>query len=128
MKVVYCSNCGTKLHVTRKALKKYSKIIDIVEYHECPDEPVELDLTPVDVPLFMATEGKDKFVKKMNDLSPTSILGSLGTHALRDRRFEELHKEQPKDKFSSAPQALLNQIEGMIGTAPAHKMEDPDEE
>lgn len=127
MKVVYCSNCGTKLHVTRKALKKYAKIIDVVEYHECPAEPVELDLEPVDVPLFMSTEGKDKFVKKMNDLSPTSMLGALGTNALRDRRFEEPSPKK-EGRTSSAPQSVLDQLDSLVGSTPAHKMEDPDEE
>ena len=71
IKTVYCANCGTRLNVSRKALPKYGKIIDIVEYHECPEDFVELELTQIDVPKFSEVEGKNEFVQNLNDLNPT---------------------------------------------------------
>ena len=88
MKHVYCSRCGTRLAISRKALPKYGKIINIVEYHECPDEPVEIDLTPVDIPTFVSVPGdldKNTFVQNLNGLLPSTI----GTDNLGDRRDKE---------------------------------------
>lgn len=86
MKIVYCSNCGSRLNVYRKALPKFGKIIDIVEFHECGEEVQELDLTPVDIPMFNTTEGKDKFVKKLNELAPRPKLEQVLNDDPGDRR------------------------------------------
>jgi hypothetical protein len=99
-KLVFCGNCGKRLTITRKALPKIGRIIDIVEYHECYDEPVELDLEPLDVPIpAKHIEGKEKFVQKLNDLSsPPS-----NDYNLKDRR--------PQDQVkSTAPPSLINQL------------------
>jgi len=119
MKVVYCANCGTKLSISRKALPKYGKIIDVVEYHTCPDEPIPLDLTPNEVPPFVEMKEKNKFVQNLNDLKSQSILGSIGTNALRDRREETPIK-------SSAPASIIDSIGKDIHTTPAHNIEDID--
>jgi len=100
MKIVYCANCGTRLNVKRKAMPKYGTIIDLVEFHECSEEPVELDLKPVDVPVFNSTEGKDKFIQKLDQLQPPASLGAISTNDLRDRRKGEFVKD------STAPASL----------------------
>lgn len=89
MKVVYCANCGERLNIWRKALPKYATIVDVVEHHECGDIVKELDLTPVSLPSFTPPSGKNKFVQKLNDLSP---LPSTINPDLRDRRFDKQEK------------------------------------
>lgn len=113
MKYVYCSRCGTCLEITRKALPKYGKIINIISPHECPDEPVELNLTPVDVPIPSATgEGNDKFVQNLNGLQPQPSTIELG-----DRRdIADIKKETS----STAPRTLLDNIQSMHNTTPAN--------
>lgn len=126
MKVVYCANCGMRLNVLRKAMPKYAKIIDIVEYHECLDEPVEFDLTPVDIPPFDSKEeeGKDKFVQKLNNLQTKSTIGALSTADLKDRRRTE---EVRSDIDSTAPNSVLGQIKSMQNTTPANDIsKEPD--
>lgn len=111
MKVVYCANCGTRLNITRKAMPKLGKIIDIVEYHICPDEPVEFDLTPVDLPTFTEDAENNKFIKSLNDLQPPSILGSLRSDDLRDRRPTEQIK-------TTAPSSLNDLIKSLGPSTP----------
>ena len=135
MKCVYCSNCGTRLTLTRKALPKYGRIIDLIEPHECPDEPVEFDLTPVDVPAFEVTAegGKGKFVQNLNILNiPHDI--HLGPFQNDDghidnpgdrRKTEDIKSETS----STAPRTLLDNMRGMPGSTPAHDIEnEPKEE
>ena len=117
MHIVYCANCGMKLNTMRKAT--HGRIINLVESHICSEEPVELDLTPVDVPTFL---GRDQFVQNLNKLTKPGI-GSLGAEDLRDRRDVADIKS---DTSSTAPQSLLNQVKQSIPTVPARDLdEDP---
>jgi hypothetical protein len=134
MKIVYCANCGTRLSISRKALPKYGVIVDIVEYHECPDKPVEFDLKPVDIPTFNEKEGKNKFVQKLNELSPptvTGIFGGVSSNDLRDRRFES---EEPTPNTprstpkSSAPPGVFDLLKSLEPTPPAGDLTDPETE
>lgn len=113
MKYVYCSNCGLRLLVTRKALPKYSRIIDLIEPHKCLDEPVEFDLTPMDVPIPIAVpEGGNKFVQKLNELQPQPPTVEPG-----DRRdIADIKKETT----STAPRTLINNMKAMHNTTPVH--------
>ena len=117
MKCVYCENCGRRLAITRKALPKYGRIIDLVEFHECSEEPVEIDLAPADVPVFakVAKEGKDKFVQNLNKLQPPSI----DTEGFKDRRDV---KDVKSESSSSAPRTLLDTVKSMHNTTPVHDM------
>jgi hypothetical protein len=115
-KFVYCENCGRKLTISRKALPQYARIIDLVEYHECYDEPVDIDLTPTTIPV--VGEKKEKFVKKLNDLRPSAIKMDL-----RDRRPVEQVKQA-----STAPSSVLDQIQSMQNSNPAHPLIDHDSE
>jgi len=109
MKVVYCAKCGTRLAVARKALPKYGKIIDIVEYHECPNEPVEIDLTPTDVPAAnKKTEENNKFVQNLDKL-------------IGDKRDKS---DIRVEKSSTAPQTILNSISSFPNSTPANKLEE----
>jgi len=116
MKVVYCANCGTRLNIMRKALPKFGVIIDVVEYHKCPKETVPFDLKEVDIPAFAKSDGKNKFVEKLNELAPKSILATMGSDDLRDRRDVKDVKETEK---SSAPDGLLGMIDNLQGSEPA---------
>ena len=125
MKVVYCANCGTRLNIMRRAMPKLGRIIDVVEYHICPDEPVEIDLTPVDLPSFTESEGNNKFVKILNDLQPPSILGAIGADDLRDRRPLDQVKTESK---STAPTSLGNLINSLEPSAPTKPLiEEPED-
>jgi hypothetical protein len=106
---VYCSECGTKLKIYRKALPKYATIIDIVEPHICPDEPIELDLKPVPIATLVNPPQEGKFVQKLHEL-PTE------DKTLRDRR--------PKDQVKSAvPTGILDAIRNSPETL--EDMEEP---
>ena len=124
MKTVYCANCGTRLNIMRKALPKYATIIEVVEFHKCPSVPVEFDLTPVDIPVFQETKGKNKFVSKLNDLAPSAAFGGISTANLRDRRFET-ESEKPK---SSAPPSVLELVKGLKNSEPERTIVEPEGE
>ena len=124
MKFVYCSNCGTRLSISRRALPKYSTIIDVVEYHKCPPTPIEIDLTPTDIPIFKETKGKDKFVQLLNGLSPLCSPELIGTNNLRDRRFE---RGDPEIK-STAPESVRSIIDKIMPTPPLHKLLDTEDD
>ena len=98
MKSVYCSECGTRLMVSRKAMPKYGTIIDIIPPHECPEEMVELDLAPSPVPI----PATGKFVEKLNELNPTPAANEV-LDGPGDRRPAEFIK---KEISSSAPSSL----------------------
>lgn len=124
MKVVYCANCGMCLKITRKALPKLHRIIDVVEYHECTDQPMPLDLEPLDVPTFAPdnANGHDKFVKNLNRLSPKSVLGAMGSDSLKDRRMIT------DRTASSAPIGALEVLKSMTPKGPEREGDDPESE
>jgi hypothetical protein len=107
-KVVYCAQCGTRIEVYRKALKGYGRIIEIIEPHECLETPVDLDLTPLEIPKKSAD---GEFVQKLDDLRPASV----STADLRDRR-------PSADVKSSAPLGILDQVKAAIPSQPAHDL------
>lgn len=102
-KPIYCSECGQKLFIVHKALKYYGRIIDLVNPHVCSDTPIELDLTPTEIP----TKSDGKFVKKLNDLRPSQV----NTADLRDRRKES-------DVKTSVPASILDQLAIRTNSAP----------
>ena len=110
-KIFYCSNCGLRLEVYRKAMPKYGRILELVTPHECSDEPVEFDLSPIDMPVFMPKEKDNKFVKKLNELSPPTTFQLNNT--LKDRRPTEQVK-------SSAPESILSHVKNSINTTPTN--------
>lgn len=122
MKHLYCANCGQRLTVTRLALPKYGTIIDTVNYHECLDEPVEINLQANPAPAF--TE-KNKFISKMghSEGSLSRPVRMIGTDDLRDRRFEnEITK-------STAPVNVLSMLKTIEGSIPVHdSMPEPESE
>ena len=123
MKCVFCSNCGLRLAVIRKALPKYGRIIDLIEPHKCLDKPVEFDLTPVEVPTFtnVVEEGKNKFVQKLNELEPLPLLPPIpGIEGTGDKRNPEHVKSEGS---SSAPRTLLDNVKAMHNTTPVHDIE-----
>jgi hypothetical protein len=118
MKIVYCSNCGKQLQVYRKALTSHSRIIDLVEWHECLDEPLDLNLEPlttIPLPNSKIKDGKDKFVQKLNDLPAPSLLTT--NNALLDHR--------PVDQVkSTAPMSILESFKSLSNSIPAHSIEE----
>jgi len=116
MRYVYCANCGAKLVITRKALPKYGRIIDIVEYHECYDNPVEFDLTPNEVPAYSVEpdgEGKDKFAQNLNGLQPSPIIAG----GFKDTRKPEHVKSNSQ---STAPSSVIDNLKSMHNMSPAN--------
>jgi len=107
-KFVYCSVCGTKTEVTRKALKNYGRIVELIDPHKCLDEPIEFDLSPNEVPSY-TTESEKKFVKKLNGLSNPEGK-ALPTEGIRDRRFEDVKL--------TAPQNLIENLKGLGNVEP----------
>ena len=118
-KQYFCANCGLRLDVYRRAMPKYGRILELVTPHECSEEPVEFDLTPLDLPTPMPSEKENKFVKKLNELSPPPPFHNPAID-LRDRRPIEQVK-------SSAPESLLTHLKGMPLTIPAHDFQDEPE-
>jgi hypothetical protein len=107
-KVVYCSKCGTRIEVFRKAIKGYGRIIELIEPHECLETPIDLDLTPLEIPKKSA-EGE--FVRNLDNLRPPSV----STADLRDRRKEQ-------DIKSSAPASILDQMRNLNPSTPANEL------
>jgi hypothetical protein len=123
-KVVYCSNCGHRSQIIRKAMPKFGTIIDLVEPHECSEEAQEFDLKVIDVPVYQK-EVKGKFVQKLNELQPlpstSRILLGVGDGELRDRREEQTNK-------SSAPDSLLRQMRANYAPTPTHPLKETENE
>lgn len=115
-KSVYCSECGMKLNITKKALKGYGLIINLVEPHECLNVPVELDLTPSEIPI--GKEAGGKFVQNLNKLRPSQV---NQTNDLRDRRKDP-------DIKTSAPPSIIQQTKNLMNSSePENSIEsDPD--
>jgi hypothetical protein len=101
MHFVYCSDCGTKLKVGRKAMPKYNTIIDVIEPHVCPEEMVELDLKPDPLPPFVKLP-KGKFMTKLDELQAAPLPEGSG-----DRRPTENVR---KEITSTAPRNVLDQL------------------
>jgi len=116
-KLTFCANCGKRLEVFKKAIPTYGRIIDLISPHECSDEPVEFDITPLDVPTFEPKGEDNKFVKKLNELSPKRLPNK--DLDLRDRRPTEQVK-------STAPDSLLHNVRGMSNSTPANDLVDPE--
>lgn len=124
MKHVYCSQCGTRLTISRKALPKLGRIINLIDPHVCLAEPIEYDLTPIEIPAFKVTvkEDENKSVQNLNKHQPPSI----GTDDLKDRRKVEDVKSEAS---STAPRTLLDSIKVMHNTTPARDIgNEPKEE
>jgi hypothetical protein len=90
---------------------------------------MEIDLKPINnKPL----KEQGKFVSKLNDLNnqgPKGVFGGISTADLHDRRFdpgEPLTNQGPKS--SIAPQTILNMIDSIGISQPAHDFEDPESE
>lgn len=117
----YCSKCGMRLSIVRKALPRYGAIVDLVVHHECAETPVEFDMTPLTENFPALNEDEHQFVKKLNDLSPKRVSATIGTDDLCDRRFDR----EENDK-SSAPKSILGMIKGMSNSIPAHDLKESD--
>jgi len=105
-KIVLCSECGTRLSIIPKAIKDYGVIVHLVPPHECPDEPIDLDLQPQEIP-----RAKGKFVENLNNLRPP-LNPSISTMDLRDRRTE---KSEVK---TTAPASILEHIKSGLTSSP----------
>ncbi len=113
MSILFCANCGTRLLVFRKALPQFNTIVDMVEQHECPEEPVELNLKPNKAHVF-TQQPKGKFAKKLEDLQPTPRfpIPTLDEAGLKDRRPTKDVIENP-DPLTPAPKGALDLIKGL---------------
>jgi hypothetical protein len=133
---LFCANCGQRLALIRKALPKLGIIVDLVQYHKCPDTiSTELKFD-FDAPVASAVEGFNKCVLSLNQLEPLRVLtpvskdinkgtenrkgfGMVGTNDLRDRRFDA-----EKPATTSAPGSIADQIRSMSNSIPAHEVDE----
>jgi hypothetical protein len=131
---LYCANCGSPLHLIRKAMPKLGTIVNLISYHECSEDPIPFDFSNLpDLGEFVPIEGKQKFVQSLNKLEPSSIptfkpkraethrgFGGIGTDDLHDRRFD-----QPSTTAkSTAPSSIAEQIRLMQNSIPANEVRD----
>lgn len=114
-KFVYCSQCGTRLPRYRKAIKEIPTVIDMIDPHVCPDEPVPLDLGPSEMIEFV--EPKGKFVDSIKSMKARGVPGQISTSDLGDRRAEPHIK-------SSAPLSVLDQLKSMNPSVPEKDLEE----
>lgn len=121
MKHVYCAECGTKLEVTRKALPKYSTIIDIVPWHQCLDTPIEFDLSVNPIPIEPKMPD-GKFVRNLNKLEPSIPRVMAEGEVIGDRRPSDQVKQT-----SIAPKNLLDQMKSITHTELVGELSDPEE-
>lgn len=108
-KVVYCSKCGKRLLIYRKALPAYGTIIELIEPHKCGTKVEDFDLSPLPYHPNVDELSKDennKFVRKLNNLPKHKL-------PISDRRAKE-NLRQSKQSTSMAPAALLSQIKSDI--------------
>lgn len=113
-KVVYCAQCGQRSEITRKAVKGYG-IVDIIEPHICHEEPIPLDLEPIEIP---TKKADGEFVRNLDNLRPANI-GSVSTMDLKDRRPSQ-------DVKSSAPISLLDQFKQLNPSMPEGELGEPE--
>lgn len=109
---VFCSECGTKLVISRKGMPAYGRIIDLVNPHVCTEEPIEPDLGMA-IPITVYTE-KGKFVQKLNELHLPKF-ESIDSERLRDRRTISIPSgvEIESDIRSTAPNSVLRNFESL---------------
>ena len=111
---IYCSACGHKSLVHRKALPNYGKIIDVIEPHVCTEEVQELDLKPMEVPTQTIKGENNKFVEKINELNPKP-----------KNIFEPTGDKRPKDFIkSSAPESIISSLRSLQNLNPPQDVKD----
>ena len=136
---LYCANCGLRLPLIRKAIPKLGMIVDLVPYHTCSEGAPTFNPDHLQNIAALPEEGKDKFVKSLNELKPLErvnplpfepihttekqarSLGTVSTLELRDRRFEADDTVK-----STAPSNVLSMIKEMMPSEPSTPIEDPE--
>lgn len=105
MKFVYCSRCGLKLSISRKAIPRASTIVDIVDYHVCGElQGPDFEFNPTQPFIAQAAEER-KFEQKINELAPPPLPAALADDP-GDRRSSDSTK-------SAAPLSILDQIKAL---------------
>ena len=148
---LYCAHCGQRLTLIRKALPKLGVIVDLVQYHECP-QVMDADFNfDFNAPMAPSVEGRNICLSTLDKLEPSRggmktpsfgeagtpdlgqaigatpsskrVFGGVSTEDLRDRRFEQ----SEKPIVSTAPSTILDQIKAMTNSIPAHDIKDIEE-
>ena len=137
---LFCSECGLRLQVIRKAMPRFGRIVDLIEPHVCLEVPIEPSFEPNPMTPF-TREAKGKFVQVLNKLEPgpgvwpdakkfgvpegdtlqgnVPGFGMIGTDDLADRRGPEVVK-------STAPQAIFTGLSQMQNSTPSHDLVEPE--
>lgn len=102
----YCSNCGIRLTITKRALPKFSTVIDIVEYHTCPSQKVPFDLSPNPSPAYLPQTDKRKFVEELDEIEP------LGINELNEKIIELRDRRPDSQVKTTAPPGILRHLKG----------------
>ncbi len=127
-KKIYCSKCGVEINCYPKVLRSPQRVVNLIDPHECGElaipttgAPSEPDIV-VEGPSVTEERKKDekahldfdsvltpKTVKKFNELEevPPDDIAALSAKSLGDRRSPEHLR---KEKTSSAPSGILNQV------------------
>lgn len=115
-KQYYCSYCGTKLIVTRKALPNKGYIIELVEPHDCDERNVE-NITDAAKPV----SPDIREMQIMSKVPPPEDEDNFPTPEFRDRRDK-------KDIKSTAPFNVLTQLDPNRTSSPENQFNDIDED
>lgn len=109
-KQYFCSKCHLELTVTRKALKEYGRIVELVEPHECSDEvhEIKFDSRPLNT---FDTSYKDKIDQNLINLG-----------------IEPGDRRSLADVKSTAPSSLLDKIKTLSNSIPEHEETEPSED
>ena len=121
MNAIYCSKCGLKLNLTRKAYPKHGIVVDLVDPHECLEIPIEPEVLAKS-PRFEVFGEEPARLPYKGRFDPRGISsgpkpGMLDSEGLKDRRFEVNEK-------STAPVSLLKNMGTMRNATPENPLVD----
>ena len=107
-KQFYCSICGVELIYSRKAVPGKGRILDLIAPHECEGYAIKSDGFGKETVLDVLDNLKDliKVVEEVSEERPSGF------------RLDEGDKRDDKDKRSTAPKSLLDNIKNMPNSTP----------
>jgi hypothetical protein len=116
-KTYFCSNCGTPLRWSRKALRNRQVIVDLIDPHECDAENI-VNIQDSETP----TKNAITFdTKEMEDRITRSLTPE-------DDEPDRRPPEQKRKVKSTAPINVLSAVKNQVPTKPTSEFEDLDKE
>jgi hypothetical protein len=105
---IFCSECGMRLLISRKAVKTAGIIVGLVDPHTCLEIPIVPDFKSITIPIFEPSKAKGKFADKLEDISPSPhfpLSNELDEAGVMDKR-----PEIRPALTSNAPKSVLDEI------------------